>query len=107
MGRHCDAGDRPAALAQTLHSEDFALSLPLTTERDGLHALEIPEAVYRAAQTRSLTDMRILNARGEALPIGFLPAPPVQPRNAAAIDYVGCRCPLPRKRATRCYVCMR
>ncbi|MBC8119661.1 MAG: DUF3999 family protein [Burkholderiaceae bacterium] len=76
----------PAVGAQTLRSEDFALRLPLTTEREGLHALEIPEAAYRAAQTRSLTDMRILNARGEALPIGFLPALPVQPRNAAAVD---------------------
>ena len=76
----------PSLTAQTLRSDDFALRLPLTTEGEGLHALEIPEAAYRAAQTRTLTDMRILNARGEALPIGFLPAPPVQPRNAVAID---------------------
>lgn len=76
----------PAAMAQTLRSEEFTLRLPLTTEREGLHALEIPEAVYRAAQTRSLSDMRILNARGEALPIGFLPAVAVQPLTVAAID---------------------
>ena len=76
----------PTVLAQTLRSEDFALRLPLTTEREGLHVLEIPEGVYRAAHSRSLSDMRILNARGEALPIGVLPAPPIQPRDAAAID---------------------
>ena len=75
-----------AAAAQTPGSADFAVRLPLTTTGDGLHVVEFPEAVYRASQTRDLTDLRIFNARDEALPIAFVPAPaPVAP-TAPAVD---------------------
>lgn len=74
------------AVAETPRSEDFAVRLPLVTSSEGLHVLELSEAVYRAAQSRTLADMRIFNARGEALPIAFLPAPPSIPPTAAAID---------------------
>ncbi|MEP6609603.1 MAG: DUF3999 family protein, partial [Burkholderiaceae bacterium] len=73
------------AYAQSLRSDDFALRLPVNTEGDGLHVLELPEAVFRSAQTRTLADMRIFNAQGEVLPTAFLPAPPVAARTAAAV----------------------
>ena len=68
------------AVAQTPGNADFAVRLPLTTTGDGLHVMELPEAVYRAAQTRDLVDMRIFNALDQALPIAFVPPPaPVAP----------------------------
>ena len=68
------------AAAQTPGSADFAVRLPLTTTGDGLHVIELPEAVYRAAQARDLSDLRIFNARDQALPIAFVPPPaPVAP----------------------------
>ena len=68
------------ATAQTPGSADFAVRLPLTTSGDGLHVIELPEAVYRAAQARDLSDLRIFNARDQALPIAFVPPPaPVAP----------------------------
>lgn len=73
-----------AAAAQTPGSADFAVRLPLTTTGDGLHVVEFPEAVYRASQTRDLTDLRIFNARDEALPIAYVSAPaPVAPTSPA------------------------
>lgn len=74
------------AAAQTARFEEFAVRLPLSAGSEGLHVLELTEPVYRGARTRTLADMRIFNARGEALPIAFLPAPPVKPATAAPID---------------------
>ena len=72
------------ATAQTLSSADFATRWPLTTAGDGLHVIELPEPVYRAAQTRDLADLRIFNAQDQALPIAFVPAPaPVAPTPTA------------------------
>ena len=63
--------------AQPPRAEDFALQLPLAAERgDGLHALEPTEAVLRVAQHADLRDLRVFNARGEALPLARLPAQP-------------------------------
>ena len=62
-----------ATSAQTLGSKDFAVRLPLSTTHDGLHVVDLPEAVYRAAQTRDLADLRIFNAGDQALPIKPLP----------------------------------
>ncbi len=68
------------ATAQTPSSADFAVRLPLTTTGDGLHVIEFPEAVYRTAQSRDLADVRIFNARDQALPIAFVAAPaPIAP----------------------------
>jgi Protein of unknown function (DUF3999) len=72
------------ATAQTLSNADFATRWPLTTAGDGLHVIELPEPVYRAAQTHDLSDLRIFNAQDQALPIAFVPAPaPVEPTPAA------------------------
>ena len=80
--------------AQTPRSADFALRLPLTTAGDGLHVIELPESVYRAAQTRNLADLRIFNAEEQALPIAFVPAPaPVAPVTTA-VDLRLARLPL-------------
>ena len=82
------------AAAQTPGSADFAVRLPLTTAGDGLHVIELPEAVYRAAQSRDLADLRIFNARDQALPIAFVPAPaPVAPI-PTAVDLRLARLPL-------------
>lgn len=82
------------AAAQTPVSADFAVRLPLTTAGDGLHVIELPEAVYRAAQTRDLADLRIFNAADQALPIAFVPAPaPVAPM-PLAVDLRLARLPL-------------
>lgn len=83
------------AAAQTPpRSADFALRLPLTTSGDGLHVLELPESVYRAAQSRNLADLRIFNAQDQALPIAFVPPPaPVAPV-ATPIDLRLARLPL-------------
>ncbi|MEO8187044.1 MAG: DUF3999 family protein [Burkholderiaceae bacterium] len=68
------------AVAQTPSSADFAVRLPLTTTGDGLHVMELPEAVYRAAQSRDLADLRIFNALDQPLPIAFVPpTAPVAP----------------------------
>lgn len=68
------------AAAQTLGSGDFTVRLPLTTTGEGLHVVELPEAVYRAAQGRDLADLRIFNALDQPLPIAFVPPPaPVAP----------------------------
>ena len=74
------------AAAQAPASADFAVRLPLKTTGDGLHVVEFPEAVYRAAQSRDLADLRIFNALDQALPIAFVAAPaPVAP-DAIAVD---------------------
>ncbi|HKO68926.1 MAG TPA: DUF3999 family protein, partial [Burkholderiaceae bacterium] len=68
------------AMAQTPASADFAIRLPLKMTGDGLHVVELPEAVYRAARARDLADLRIFNAADQALPITFVPSPvPVAP----------------------------
>ena len=68
------------AMAQTPASADFAIRFPLKTTGDGLHVVELPEAVYRAAQARDLADLRVFNAADQPLPIAFVPSPaPVAP----------------------------
>ncbi len=96
------------AAAQTLGSADFAVRFPVTTTGDGLHVIELPEAVYRAAQGRDLADLRIFNARDQALPIAFVPAPaPVAP-TPIAVDLR--MAPLPAEtrsaRVVAAYVCV-
>ncbi|HVE88060.1 MAG TPA: DUF3999 family protein, partial [Burkholderiaceae bacterium] len=87
----CAAAD---AVAQTPGSADFAVRLPLTTSGAGLHVVEFPEAVYRAAQSRDLADLRIFNALDQALPIAFVAAPaPVAP-DAIAVDLRIARLPV-------------
>ena len=82
----CTCATLVAATAQTPASADFAVRLPLTTSGDGLHVVEFPEAVYRASRTRDLTDLRIFNARDEALPIAYVPAPAPLAPTSPAVD---------------------
>lgn len=64
-----------AAAAQK--PEQFALRAPVQLPAaDGLHALELNEAVYRAARSPALADLRVFNAKGEALPLALLPPLP-------------------------------
>ena len=74
------------AMAQAPGSAEFALRLPIKTSADGLHVLELPEVVYRSAQSPDLSDLRIFNALDQALPLTFVPPPaPVKP-DARALD---------------------
>ena len=81
----CATAVMGSAVAQPA-SADFDLRLPLRTAGDGLHVIELPEAVYRAAQTPDLSDLRILNARNEMLPFAFIPAPSPAWSTSAAVD---------------------
>lgn len=90
----CACATLMAAAAQTPGSADFAVRLLLTTTGDGLHVVEFPEAVYRASQTRALTDLRIFNARDEALPIAFVSAPAPLAPVSPAVDLRMARVPV-------------
>jgi len=74
------------AMAQAPGSADYALRLPVKTSGDGLHVLELPEAVYRSAQASNLADLRIFNALDQALPLAFVPPPAPVASAAIAMD---------------------
>ncbi|HVF65825.1 MAG TPA: DUF3999 family protein [Casimicrobiaceae bacterium] len=74
-----------AASAQP-RSAEFDLRLPLRTSGEGLHVVEVPEAVYRAARSPDLADLRLFNARDDVLPIAFVASPAPPPVTAAAVD---------------------
>jgi uncharacterized protein DUF3999 len=67
---------------------DFALRLPLATERpDGPHRVELDASVLVAGMAPGLRDLRIFNAAGEALPLAMVPEPPLPaPALGAAIE---------------------
>lgn len=89
--------------ADSLKPSDFALRAPLTlAQPDGLHVLELNEAVYRAGTSRTLADLRIFNAKGEALPWAVLPAPPAETKAGAALELV--LVPLPAQQDMRTLV---
>ena len=77
---------RPLAAADALKPSDFAASFPLSGIGEGLHAVELSEAVYRAGSQRSLNDLRIFNANGEALPLAVLPPLPAAPPTVRLIE---------------------
>jgi hypothetical protein len=72
------------AAAQPIRA-DFDRRLPLTAS-DGLHVVEFPEAIYRAAQSPDLADVRIFNARDEILPFAFVPPPVPKGSTAPPVD---------------------
>ncbi len=73
---------RPASAADA----DFELQLPLHVPAEGLHTLQITEAVYRASHQRDLADLRVFNANNEALPLAVLPAAPPTPPSVTPIE---------------------
>jgi hypothetical protein len=84
----------PTSAVESLRPGDFAVQMPLTLAGpDGLHVIELTEAVYRAAASRSLADLRVFNARGEALPLAVLPI--VAPDPPAAVPIELTMVPLP------------
>ena len=92
-----------AIAAEPLAPSDFALRLPLTlAQPDGLHVIELTEPVYRASSSRSLSDLRIFNAHGEAMPWAVLPVPPVE--QTAGTPAVLPLAPLPEQRDLRAMV---
>ncbi len=62
-----------AAFAQA--PQDFAWRAELSAT-PGLNVVTLTEPVYRAVQTPDLRDLRLFNARGEALPFAPVAAPP-------------------------------
>ncbi len=70
-------------VAQAQAPAEFAQRRGVVVAGEGLQALQLDEAVYRAAQTPDLRDVRLFNAAGEALPWMRLAAPP-PPRPAPA-----------------------
>ncbi|QJR10485.1 hypothetical protein DSM104443_01549 [Usitatibacter rugosus] len=66
-----------SAFAESL--ADFPASATITvTSGEGLHRVEVPFEVHRAARP-DLADVRMFNAKGEALPFAFSGAPPATP----------------------------
>jgi hypothetical protein len=58
-------------LAFAAHAEDFRAKAPITLQgTDPFQRVELPIEVYRDTR-RDLGDLRVLNARGEAVPIAF------------------------------------
>ena len=79
---------------------DFALRVPLMlAQPDGLHVLELTEPIYRAGTSRTLADLHVVNAKGEALPWAALPVPPIETKPGAAPDLV--LLPLPAQQDLR------
>lgn len=76
-----------AEAADDLRPNDFALRVPLSlAQPDGLHVLELTEAMYRAGTSRSLADLRIFNAKGESLAWAVLPTQVPQQASGAPLD---------------------
>lgn len=65
----------------------FAIRLPIvTSQRDGVHALALTEQVYLSSSSRELADLRIFNAKGEALPWVKLPTAAVEAKLGDQIE---------------------
>lgn len=79
-----------ASLAQAaggLKPSDFALRVPLSlAQPDGLHVLELTEAMYQAGASRTLADLRIFNAKGESLAWAVLPTPVPEQTSGAPLE---------------------
>ena len=70
-------------LAESL--ADFPASATITvTSGEGLHRVEVPFEVHRAARP-DLADVRMFNAKGEALPFAFAGSPPTAAPSKEAI----------------------
>lgn len=76
----------PPLAAGPLRPEEFKAQFPLANVVEGLNAVELDERVYRAASHRSLQDLRVFNARGEALPFAVLPPAPQPPPAVRLIE---------------------
>jgi Protein of unknown function (DUF3999) len=72
--------------AESLQPEDFGAQFPLANVVEGLNAVELTESVYRASAHRSLSDLRVFNAKGEALPLAVLPPAPQPPPAVRKIE---------------------
>ena len=88
-----------AASAQT--PSDFRSSAPVTPAAgDPLQRLTLPVEVYRDAKP-DLSDLRLFNAKGEALPIAFAGTPepvietPVTTTLLLNVTCTGIVCPMP------------
>ena len=76
-----------AHAADNLRPSDFALRVPLSlAQPDGLHVLELNEAMYRAGASRTLADLRIFNAKGESLAWAVLPTQVPEQTSGAPLD---------------------
>ena len=85
--------------AESPRPEEFRARFPLANVVEGLNAVELTEPVYRAAVHRSLNDLRVFNAQGEALPFAVLPPAPQSPPDVRLIDLA--LTPLPAQQVAR------
>lgn len=76
--------------------DDFAYRVNVAAQ-PGLNALELNEAILRAARTANLLDLRVFNGAGEALPMAPLRLPDVAPGPASELRTV----PLPAQTKAR------
>ena len=64
---------------------DYRASATLTVAGgEGLHRVEVPFEVHRAARP-DLADIRVFNARGDALPFAFASSPSAPPPQAESV----------------------
>src|SRR4029453_755431 len=92
-----------ASGAEPLQASDFRLRVPLTVaQKDGLHVVELNEAVYRAGAYRNLADLRVFNANGESLAWAVLPA--LSPETRAGTPIELALVPLPEDTSYRAMV---
>lgn len=84
------------AQAGTPRMDDFAYRVSAAAQ-PGLNAVELNEAILRAARTTDLRDLRIFNGAGEALPMAPLRSPDVAPGPARELRMV----PLPAQTNAR------
>lgn len=77
------------AAAFPLHAQppsQFRASAPIElTGKDALHEVELPFEAYRDAR-RDLADVRVFNARGDAVPMAWAGMPPPQLESAPPIE---------------------
>jgi hypothetical protein len=86
--------------ADAVKPSDFALRVPLMLAQPaGLHVLELTEPIYLAGTSRTLADLHIFNAKGEALPWAELPVPPFETKPGAAPELM--LVPLPAQQDMR------
>ena len=68
-----------AVPAPTLSPQDFAYGLPvITTKEAAAYRFALPLAVYQGTYRENLADLRVFNARGDAVPFSLL-RPAAQP----------------------------
>ncbi len=73
------------AVAESLHDYLGSATVVVTAQGEGLHRVEVPFEVHRAARP-DLADVRMFNAKGELLPFAFAQPPSKAPDERVATE---------------------